>query len=277
MIDRIFLQRFYVTALMLGVASCGGRDPANNPADPPIDMVGSRLNDTGLVLCAGQDQGQLPCPQMGLPQQDGEVGRDVQARTGGLVKMGAGEAGFDWTKLDNAGQPLTNQDGAWSATGTEQEGTRWSCVQDHVTGLTWEVKESDPEHPRYGGHSYRWWLDDVRLNGGFVDQSTSGSCSLDSCDTQSYVNWVNQARLCGYADWRMPDVVELSSIVVLSKVIPAVDKNFFPNTLQPRFFTSRSLARDPSRAWYVYFSDGSVSSTNKGDASHVRLVRGGEL
>jgi hypothetical protein len=37
---------------------------------------------------------------------------------------------------------LSIQNAAWviGGTGTESAGTKWSCVRDNVTGLTWEVK-----------------------------------------------------------------------------------------------------------------------------------------
>jgi hypothetical protein len=252
------------------VAGCNGSD------DPGVTdtryTVTGQLNDTGIALCAAPEANQQPCPQDLLPGQDAEFGRDSAAA--GLTKQGAGAAGFDWTKLGASGDALTIQNQAWVDGGSEEAGTHWSCVRDNVTGLVWEIKETDPSHPRYTGHTYRWWLDGNEYNGDFPDQSTSGTCTLDKCDTQTYVNWLNQNALCGFSDWRMPSVAELSSITMLANVIPAVDTAYFPDVEEPRFFTNQSLARDPSRAWYVYFSDGSVSFTNKGDASHVRLVRG---
>lgn len=263
------LPRLAALGAGLCLAGCSG----GGESEPPAYDIRGQLNDTGIALCATATQVQQPCPQAALPGQDAEFGRDAAPP----LKTGAGTGGFDWIKLGAAGTSLANQGAGWNPAGSEQEGTRWSCVHDQVTGLVWEVKESDAEHPRYAGHSYRWWLEGEQLNGGFPDSSDSGSCTgLGSCDSQTYLNWVNQTGLCGFNDWRMPTVLELSSIAVLSKVIPAVDALYFPDTPQPRFFTGESLAKDPSRVWYVYFSDGSVSSTNKGDASHIRLVRGGQ-
>lgn len=278
--NRIELLRPLWPLAMLLLWGCNGSDDSagnDKPADDKhYPMMGRPLNDTGVSLCAAPSANQQACPQNELPGQDAEYGRDVAAAKGTLTKTGGGVGGFDWTKLDSTGAPLATQNQAWNPEGNEADGTRWSCVRDNVTGLIWEVKESDPNHPRYGGHTYRWWLDGNEFNGAFADQSTSGTCNTGTCDTQSFVNWVNQNSLCGFSDWRMPSVAELSSIAVLSHVIPAVDTAYFNDIKDPRFFTNQSLARDPSRAWYVYFSDGSVSFTNKGDASHVRLVRGGQ-
>jgi len=151
-------------------------------------------------------------------------------------------------------------------------------VQDNATGLVWEVKHSDENHPRYGGHGYAWYLADATQNGGDVGivQPSDDQCGTPPCHTSHYVHWLNQQALCGYEDWRMPSVAELLSIAVNSKAVPALDEHYFPNANKPRFFTKNTLAKDPKLAWYVYFTDASVSFTNKSDASHVRLVRGGQ-
>lgn len=234
-----------------------------------------QLNDTGTLLCSNADQVGQSCPQSGLPGQDAESGRD--AKIANLKKIGGGVGGFDWTKLDAAGKPLTLQNVPWSDTGNETNGSRWSCVQDNVTGLIWEIKETTPSHPRYFGHTYSWWMASEQLNGGFAEHTLPGVCTgVTPCETQSYVDWVNQQGLCGHTDWRLPSVRELASIAVLSKEIPALDKHYFSDTVKPRFFTGQTYVGDPSRVWYVYFSDGSVSSTSKSDASNLRLVRGGQ-
>lgn len=242
---------------------------------PTVYPISGQLNDTGSTLCASQDQVQQACPQVGLPGQDAEFGRDANKT---LKKRGAGVAGFDWTKLDAKGQPLAQQTITWADNGSEVAGSRWSCVQDNVTGLIWEMKETNPEHPRYFGHTYSWWMASEQLNGGFTYHLTPGQCTqVEPCETQAYVDWVNRQGLCGYSDWRLPSIRELVSIAVISSEIPAFDKHYFADTIKPRFFTSQTYATEPSRAWYVYFSDGSVSSTGKSDASFVRLVRGGQL
>ncbi|MEY4588804.1 MAG: hypothetical protein RL497_880 [Pseudomonadota bacterium] len=264
--------RLFICGLLIAeLVSCGGGRPSGkSPAYP----ISAQLNDTGIVFCSNENQVQQSCPQPSLPGQDAEFGRDAKANR--LKKQGGGVAGFDWTKLDAQGKPLANQNQAWLDAGNESVGSRWSCVQDNVTGLVWEIKETDPDHPRYFGHTYSWWMASEQLNGGFPWHTSPGSCTgVTPCETQSYVDWVNQQGLCGHNDWRLPSVRELVSIAVLSSEIPAFDKRYFADTTKPRFFTGQTYAAEPSRVWYVYFSDGSVSSTGKSDASFLRLVRGG--
>lgn len=272
---RLFVYLAARSSLLLAalaVAGCGGE-----LLQPPTETyaITGQLNDTGTLLCVNADQVQQLCPQSGLPGQDAQSGRD--ATSANLKKLGGGVGGFDWTKLDVAGNPLTLQNVSWSNTGSETNGSHWSCVQDNVTGLVWEIKETTPSHPRYFGHTYSWWMASEQLNGGFAFHTSPGTCTgVEPCETQSYVDWVNQQGLCGHKDWRLPSIRELVSIAVLSKEIPAIDMQYFPDTVKPRFFTGQTYASDPSRAWYVYFSDGSVSSTGKSDASYLRLVRGGQ-
>ncbi len=52
----------------------------------------------------------------------------------------------------------------------------WACVQDNVTGLTWEVKTYD------GGlqdkdHTYSWYSDNNTANGGDPGTQNGGNCS----------------------------------------------------------------------------------------------------
>lgn len=263
----------FVSVLAAGLAACSGSD-SDGDQSPKIE-ASAPLNDTGSIACGNAELGDAPCPQVGFPSQDAQQGRDAQALTGLLDKIGGGVAGFDWTKLGANGQALAIQDQAWVQNGSEASGEHWSCVHDNVTGLTWEVKESG-EHERSGNHSYSWYSQDASINGGDPGRADGGTCSTSPCDTTGYVTWVNNAKLCGYSDWRLPSITELSSLAVVSKVLPAMDTSYFPNVPQPRFFSRQSASHDPQLAWYVYFSDGSVSFTNKGDASHLRLVRGGQ-
>jgi hypothetical protein len=72
------------------------------------------LNDTGITTCSNDTQNGLPCPVADFPGQDAEFGTN----------------GFDFTKLDAAGNDLP-------ATATDH-----TCVRDNVTGLIWQVKIS---------------------------------------------------------------------------------------------------------------------------------------
>ncbi len=232
------------------------------------------LNDSGRTSCSSDTDPDTSCGLALFPGQDAEFGRDRAAVDGSLVKIGGGQAGFDFSKLGEDGMPLLIQDGEWEATGTEAQGSHWSCVKDNTTQLTWEIKHTNPAHARYGMHSYSWYNTDDSRNGGIAGVADAGECTHARCDTAGYVEYINSIELCGYSDWRMPSVSEFYSLGHQGRVDPAIDDHYFPNTLGGlRYWTADSSAGIPQLGWYMYFSDGSISYTHKGNASHVRLVR----
>lgn len=128
-----------------------------------------------------------------------------------------------------------------------------SCVQDVTTGLMWEGKEASG--PRAGD----------RL--------------ITQLQSASYVYEVNSQRLCGFNDWRVPDVEELQGIVDYSKAWPdpMVNTAWFPNTLAERHWTSSS--DQYSNYWVVSFRNKTDQTTGMLTQSTsqpyaLRLVRG---
>lgn len=182
-----------------------------------------KLNDTGITRCADASSWSLPCPVADFPGQDAESGRDVNVNDDS-----DGHAGFSFTKVSSNGQPL-------AASAPE-----WSCVQDNVTGLLWEL-HTDDSGLRDKDNTYSWYNPDATTNGGDAGTQNYGSCSGGiSCDTESYVAAVNAAGLCGYHDWRLPTAVELQGLVDYSIGYPGptIDTHFFPDTQQNGYWSS---------------------------------------
>jgi len=195
-----------------------------------IKVVG--LNDTGITTCSNGTTNGLACPQIGFPGQDAEVGRDAYA---GLVKTGGGSAAFDFTKLDAVGVPLANQ-------AVLYVNTPWDCVQDHVTGLMWEIKTTGGAGGlRDANHTYTWLNSDPYSNGGNVGTTNGGTCvDAVNCDTEKYVAAVNAASLCSFNDWRLPKKEALRSLVDYSIAWRAIDVAYFPNTHGNWYWSSSS-------------------------------------
>ncbi|MDF1614644.1 DUF1566 domain-containing protein [Desulfurivibrio dismutans] len=257
-----------------GITACG-----NYASDPP----GTGDNHSNSLVCedvgatttvAGEDEHGNPVPA----GQDVHFGRDAATLPGGpgLVKIGAGVAGFDFTKLGADGQPLAEQDTAWNAGGSEDDGSQWSCVQDNRTGLIWEVKVDDDSHLRHLGHTYSWYNEENATNGGNAGTQNGGTCSGSECDTQAFVQDVNAAGLCGANDWRLPTVQELLSVVDNGRTSTAIDLDYFPNTSSDQFWSSSPYAGHVNPAWLVSFSGGRVYYDGKGSGNRVRLVRAGQ-
>lgn len=222
------------------------------------------LNDTGIDWCANDTTNNLACPVASHRGQDGEHGRDALARAGQLQKVGGGNAGFDFTKLDANGNAQSTS------------AAQWDCVRDNHTGLIWEVKTTSGL--RSMDNTYTWYNPDPTTNGGSAGVQNGGNCTGSACDTHAFVQAVNQEGLCGASDWRMPTRRELMSIVHNGRYNPAIDTDYFPNTPSIWFWSSSPYASHSNSAWYVYFGYGFVYDFPKWgyDILTVRLVRAGQ-
>ena len=215
-----------------------------------------KLNDTGITWGGNYPSGNnATCIGETIGEQDCSHGRDALAAAGQLTKVGGGDAGFDFTKLDANGNDLP------------ASATSWSCVRDNHTGLVWEVKTNDGGiHDR--NNTYRW--------GGKTAQLI-GESGTRYNDWDVLVDGSNNESLCGYTDWRLPNLNELLSIAHLGKTRPAIDTDYFANTQSASSYWS-SLPRAASRslAMGVFFRDGSDCDYSRYYRNHVRLVRSGQ-
>ncbi len=75
------------------------------------------------------------------------------------------------------------------------------------------------------------------------------------------------------ANWRLPNIKELSSITERSCTRPSVDVDLFPATPPDDFWTSTPSMKDTERAWVVAFFNSSNSIKEKDRTVFVRLVR----
>lgn len=205
------------------------------------------INDTGIDWGGDYPDGNnLTCTSNISSPQDCHQGRDATNNNNS-----DGNAGFSFTKLDENGNALNSIAGSWS------------CIRDDVTNLVWEVKTDDG-----GIHdkdiSYRW--------GGITHVGNFGTEFFDDWDV--LVNGSNNGSgLCGFTNWRVPTLQELKSIVDLGNLAPAIDSNFFPNTLNLIFWTNSPEAFAVEFANSVSFFAGHSNRTARTLANRVRLVR----
>lgn len=148
-----------------------------------------------------------------------------------------------YTKLDKFGAELS------------PSAEDWVMVRDDVTGLVWEVKtDSGGTHDNYG---YTW---------------------QDAQDV--YLAQLNDDNFGGYSDWRLPTILELSTIVYPNTYRPAANRAYFPNTGTGGYWASTEYAGYFEAAYYLDFYSGTVSVA--GEANYqgetpikgVRAVRG---
>lgn len=236
------------------------------------------LNDTGTTLCYTNGTNAVACTAAVIsdsgthPRQDGRIGRDANPSPG---KVGAGSAGFDFTKISNAGNALA----ANAALGPAAND--WACTRDNVTGLLWEVKTSNPSSPglRDVLNTYTWYNTNAANNGGdagSTGNTTSCNGTLAACNTQDYVAAVNASNLCGRSDWRLPDYKDAFTIFnaqTLGNTTPApFDPTYFLNR-GTSMFTSNTLLQQPNSVFFL--TAGGMDFTSKTSVPRqVRLVAG---
>jgi hypothetical protein len=117
-----------------------------------------------------------------------------------------------------------------------------STVTDEITGLMWEQVFSDEKMP---------WSDALT----YCEANTTG----------------------GYNDWRLPGILELSTLVDAGRSNPPIDPTAFPSTPNEAFWSSSSHAYYSDYAWLVFFNLGYVTGDAKSSDYRVRCVRRGPL
>ena len=221
-------------ALRVMLTGTSANGVLSNTAKTAYGLVSSqssgKLNDSGVSQCSNGTS-LTTCPQANYPGQDGGSGPDAQAWTSADSD---GRKGFAFAKLGDAKAVLSASTNAASG---------WKCVQDNVTGLTWEAK-----------------------TGAAMDWAAAGA----------YVGTTNTAALCGYSDWRLPTPQELASLVdhgVTPLVTPVLEQTFFASEPGDSYWTATPVAPDPASAWSVEFAHGVATYINKTTSARVRLVR----
>lgn len=234
------------------------------------------LNDTGQTHCYDSSNAEVAVSSANCgdaatrPRQDGRYGRDPQAAALALGKVGAGSAGFDFTKIANDGSALPANATLGTAIGA------WACTRDNVTGLIWEVKTTSGL--RSVAHNYTWRSGTAGSNGGNPGDLGSNTCGGtlsaygDQCNTENYILAVNTATLCGANNWRLPTPAELLGMLHLDVSSTSVDGNYFPNT-GSLYWTSATHAASPELAWAVNQSTRANTGPLKSAFAQIRLVR----
>ena len=214
----------------------------------PIPAFAGPVPDTGQTKCYGYQDDEIACPPPGEPFHGQDAHYTINPPS--------------YAKLDANGNILLDS------------ATSWVMVRDNVTGLIWEVKTADGSiHNKQ--KRYTWCDSNPETNGGYA--GTPG----DGTDTEDFINALNSANFGGFSDWRLPDREELRSIVNYGQYSPAIDTNYFPNTISSMgtyYWSSTTDASYVYHAWFLEFYSGGDGTNRKGWTYqvYVRAVRGGQ-
>lgn len=229
---------------------------STDTVDIDVVKVNRFINDTGVTVSATRITVDSSCIATEHKVHDCERGRDVAPQS----KVGAGAAGFDYTKLDASGNELA------------ADASVWSCVRDNYSGLIWEVKTTD------GGKQHN--LDTYRWGGKGADGYTAPNKEGTYYDYwNTLVEELNDEALCGKTDWALPTQEELSGLVHRGNSTYLIDLTYFPNSIKGRYWASSTVPYDDSEAWIVDFGTTQANDDgplNRATQNRVRLVSGGE-
>lgn len=137
----------------------------------------------------------------------------------------------------------------------------------------------------YDTNKTRFIISGEGLNRVTVDRATGLMWAADGngvgCYGAAAVSWatavgfIPAGGFAGFEDWRLPNIIELLSIVNYGKVSPVIDPAYFPNTKASNYWSSTTRFGTPDTAWYVVFTLGNAYTKPKTDSLYLRLVRGG--
>ena len=238
-----------------------------------------KLADTGQTY--SDPYYSTPCNKDATEVLDCATGLDVIE-----YDLSDGHAGLQYQKLSGANRAELSS-----------YASDWDCVLDKVTGLYWEAKNKDSTSLHYYLNKVSWYSTDPLQNSGRDTWGTRGTNSTSSicnfyaapstfCNTDTFINKVNDEKLCGFDDWRLPTITELLSIVNfdIDRDSRKVDQNYFPNVLTGTSVYWSSTIRPSSATsstpyiYYIYLSDADIKNTYRAsDWKYARLVRGGLL
>ena len=114
-----------------------------------------------------------------------------------------------------------------------------------------------------------WWdLDNLPVNGIKIDD-------VNNEDVFDFVDQANAQALGGFTDWRMPNIFELLTLLVLTGGAPFIDGVAFPSAPNGIYWSSTTYPVDTAQAFGLTLVTAYHYNLAKATAkNYCRLVRG---
>lgn len=164
------------------------------------------------------------------------------------------------------------------------------CVRDNATGLIWQGQTSAGTGLRANDQYKTNFTSTTELQkhatitAGVIIYVAPAQPEIDALSNSvGFVSAMNASGLCGFSDWRMPAISELSSLV-FTGAVPHYDRSWFPNTIEnstvpiTMYHSSTIYYGSAHTTWGVNFGSGNSFNSGRGNAfglgkSLIRLVR----
>ena len=211
----------------------------------------------------GRDNAILAQPIIGAKEVMADYIEDLQ-----IVDINALKATniSDYVKIDKSGAELANS------------ATEWSCVYDKDSGLIWEVKTNIEGNLHYNHAKYTWYMSNAPAShNGQLGQEDRWNIDSSQVlrNSEKFLQAVNSSALCGYRDWRLPEIEELKTIVkTTSTKSPSIDTSFFPhNPVSGLVITSDVVPGHNQWVFSIrFYRYGDVRWQAKSKIAHIRAV-----
>jgi len=178
-----------------------------------------------------------------------------------------------WTKIDANGNPLP------------ASATSWACILDSTFKLMWQAADSDTQLfviPAGGYNGFPAGYYGGSTGGIYNNASIGVVDSYPFTDSGGYQVAANLNTLCGYSNWRVPKLSELSLLIQNPQSAPSsqfgmMNWQWFIHPSgdgNKLYWTSVVHPANSGQTWVVDFTDGSIfyPYTNYGKV-YLRLVR----
>lgn len=116
----------------------------------------------------------------------------------------------------------------------------------------------------------------MRCSLGQTWDSVNKSCtrSAMSYNWQQALDIADSYRFSGFSDWRLPNIVELQSLVAYDRFSPSINLTIFPDTTNSVYWSSSPRAYIGAGPWGVWFASGTGIGIHYSSLDvYVRLVR----